>query len=273
MSKVSLSFMFLCLAVSYSCESSTDPEEDIPPTNISTILWTDPVSLSPVFELSNGYGQPSISGDGKTMYLSGRAPGSIGHGIYYSTLADTGWTTPILTNLSYYYIQNVSNPCISYDGNTLFFTKSSNLLRSQKTTNSNWSPPDTLFIGGSPTITRDGLTLYYSKNESFANSYINYAELVGGNWVERGKIESIGSGYYDPSVSGDGNILIFRKLVNSQQRFYYSERKNDAWSSPIQLGDNIHIARNISAPCISWDKETLYFSFAFGIGIYYSERL
>lgn len=63
-----------------------------------------------------------------------------------------------------------------------------------------------------------------------------------------------------PSLTADGNILVFTRMVNGQEDFYFSRRLPDgAWSKAEPLA-GINTPYNEGAQCISADGRTLVFN-------------
>lgn len=65
---------------------------------------------------------------------------------------------------------------------------------------------------------------------------------------------------YLPSLSADGNLLIYSKITNSQEDLYYSHKTKEGWSvgEPIPMINSVRY--NEAAQCISADGKTLIFT-------------
>jgi len=86
--------------------------------------WSPPINIGPPINTSEWESQPSISGDGKTLYfVSNRKGGSGGYDIWYSAFNedDAAWTEPqnLGTNINTPY--NEISPFIHPDNQTLYF--------------------------------------------------------------------------------------------------------------------------------------------------------
>lgn len=212
--------------------------------------WSLPIFLSDLFE--NRY-HPSITGDGKTIYFTD----SYWSFIYSSTNDGNGWFQP--NKLPF----TGDSPCITFDGNTLFFTKNG-IYKSSKS-GTNWSQPDSILEGSDPSITQDGKTLFFVKyTGTFPNTSrgIFYASLENNVWVEKGGITEVNSlgNVWDPGISGDGTLLFFTRGTGSGYEIYYTRKVNNVWQTPQVLGNEINFTNENYTPCVSWDKMKLYYS-------------
>ncbi|WP_316788185.1 OmpA family protein [Pedobacter frigoris] len=79
--------------------------------------------------------------------------------------------------------------------------------------------------------------------------------------VNMGK--EINSSYRDyfPSITADGEKLIFSRNIDGNEDFYISEKKTDTWTSPRELSDRINTKKyNEGAQSISPDGKYLFFT-------------
>ncbi|TKC09369.1 OmpA family protein [Pedobacter frigoris] len=79
--------------------------------------------------------------------------------------------------------------------------------------------------------------------------------------VNMGK--EINSSYRDyfPSITADGEKLIFSRNIDGNEDFYISEKKADTWTSPRELSDKINTKKyNEGAQSISPDGKYLFFT-------------
>ncbi len=118
-----------------------------------------------------------------------------------------------------------------------------------------------------PSISADGRTMIFESNRG--GKYELFESLLtGGKWSVPVPIEAINN-FGDstdliggPSVSFDGNTLFFfasfRGGLGSED-IYYSERKGNEWSTPLNLGEPINSTGYEGFPSISADGKTLYF--------------
>jgi Tol biopolymer transport system component len=146
--------------------------------------WSGPINLGPVINTSYVEIRPDISADGLTLFFSSDRPGGYGKDDLWITtrqIREDPWGPP--ENLGP--ILNSSNrdggPCISSDGLTLFLESDRpgsyggrDLYLSKRVSkNQPWSIPMNLgpivnsdVEDGGPSISRDGLTLYYHSKRS-----------------------------------------------------------------------------------------------------------
>ncbi len=179
----------------------------------------------------------SISADGLSLYLySNRAGGKGGFDLWVTTRETTSspWGTPV--NL----------------GATL--NRSSNQIN--------------------PVISSDGLSLYYSSNQTSQGGFGGYdlwvttRETTSSSWgtpVNLGEVVNSPVGDYHPSISTDGLALFFasnRTGGYGTVDIYVTTKASisDPWGTPVNLGPKINTPSEDDAPWISVDGSTLYFT-------------
>jgi len=244
---------FLFITCSEDSESPTDPGNsgNYNPNG----HWSLPIFVSDFFE--NKY-NPSISGDGKTLYCDSYE-GMSGYKIYYSVNDGSGWS-----QLNQFSITNYQQPCISYDGNTIYLSDDWSIYVANKISGV-WSQPDSILEGREPSITQDGKTLFYAKDTgTFPNISrgIFYASLENSVWVEKGGITEVNSlgNVWDPAISGDGTLLLFTRSEGNGYKIYYTRKVNNVWQAPQVLSNDINFTNENYTACVSWDKMKLYYS-------------
>jgi hypothetical protein len=211
--------------------------------------WGTPVFLGDDFESKY---HPSISGDGKTLYVSSN------NELFYSTLDNGSWSS--LTKLPF----PGTAPCIEYGGETLYFENEGKIYSTVKT-GDQWSEPAYLFEGARPTVIQDGTIIFY------CTEGIEYAEFEGDEWIPREGIAAVNAlgEVSDPAVSGDGIVLFFNRKRTSCPRdweecggyeIFSCRQVNEEWRNPVALGPVINFTFDNYTPCISWDMYTLYFA-------------
>lgn len=86
--------------------------------------WSKPLNLGPVINTKDWEAQPSISGDGSTLYFLSNRPGGLGgYDIWKSTLLDDGsWTPPVNLGPQVNTPYDEAAPFIHPDGKTLYFS-------------------------------------------------------------------------------------------------------------------------------------------------------
>ena len=137
----------------------------------------EPVPISPTINSSYNEGAGSISGDGKTLvFASCDRPKAIGNcDLYISRRTGNNWSVPVNLGLNVNSTEWDSQPSLSADGRTLYFTSTRRGGQGQEdiymTTlkpDGNWSPAqnlgtpvNTLGKDMAPFIHASGTTLYY----------------------------------------------------------------------------------------------------------------
>ncbi|MDH4461816.1 MAG: hypothetical protein QE277_10350 [Flectobacillus sp.] len=162
-------------------------------------------AINSFFKNTRVMGNPTISYDGNTIWLSGRV--GIGRlandDIFFSVRTKDGWSTPInpgnLINTS----QNEVSPCLSADGKKLYFAREDGpslgghpnykiYVATRRNVNAPWESPVlmqyTINQGSSfgPRIHVDGKTLYFSSIRGNREDYDLYLSRLqeDGSWSE-----------------------------------------------------------------------------------------
>ena len=110
-----------------SDRSSGSGDWDIYVTTRATVSdsWSASVNLGPNVNSSNFDGQPCISPDGLTLFITSNRPGGYGNwDIWMSkrTTRDDDWSTPMNLGPAINTLDGESEPSISADGRTLYFS-------------------------------------------------------------------------------------------------------------------------------------------------------
>jgi len=125
---------------------------------------------------------------------------------------------------------------------------------------------------GGASITIDNRTLYFTICANLPSGYNNcdlfYTYKKGEEWSEimtfNKKINGLTSWESQPSVSADGNTIIFASIRKGGfgGADLYIIRKNEKgeWSNPENLGENINTKNNEKSPFLHTDNETLFFA-------------
>ena len=140
---------------------------------------------------------------------------------------------------------------------------------------------------GSAIVSPDGLTMYYticgqgkigkkygcsiymSEFNPDAKEWGKYQVvegLVGQREVvvnSRGKTKTVPTYDSNPSLSADGNTMYFvsdRDGGQGSHDIWYSQKRGNAWSAPVNLGPTINTPFEENTPIIGEDGETLYFA-------------
>ncbi len=168
--------IFTRLIKSASAETYSGMQEDFYTSKLVDGQWTQAIPLSEKLNSSGNEGAHTISPDGKTLYFTacGREAGKGSCDIYMSQWYKGGWDYPV--NL---YEMNSrewdSQPSISPDGKTIYFTSARNggmdLFVTHLQNNGDWSEPvalpatiNTTGSEMSPFLHPDGKTLYFTSD-------------------------------------------------------------------------------------------------------------
>ena len=122
---------------------------------------------------------------------------------------------------------------------------------------------------GGASVNIDNSIIYYTKC-SRVNSYNNcdifYSVKKNEKWGDiikmNNKINLNDSWESQPSISIDGKKLFFasnRKGGYGGIDIYYSEKINNEWSAPVNLGPEVNSSSNEKSPFLHSDNQTLFF--------------
>jgi len=163
--------------------------------------WGIMKPMGPPLNSHGNEGCPSLTGDGKTLYLTicNRSDGMGSCDIYYSERIGNSWSSPVNMGIRVNSSAWDSEPSISPDGNTLYFTSArsgtkgySDIWRTTKDDNGIWTTPERLSdsintegADETPFIHPDGRTLYFSStgHPGMGSYDIFYSRMDdNGNW-------------------------------------------------------------------------------------------
>ena len=181
---------------------------------------------------------------------------------------------------------NDATPSVSADGLSLFFgsTRSGGhggwdiWVARRATTDDDWDAPVNLGSmvnsssnDGTPSISADGLTLYFSSGRSggYGNDdlWIVTRETTDDEWgAPRNLGPTVNSSYIDwsPSISADGLELFMhsnRPSAYGGDELWVARREttNDDWGSPVNLGPTVNSPSLDATPTVSPDGRVLMF--------------
>jgi outer membrane protein OmpA-like peptidoglycan-associated protein/Tol biopolymer transport system component len=241
---------------------------------------------------------PAISADGKTMIFQSNREEGGGYKLYESKLQEDGsWSEPAgLDPINNFGSGNdlIGGPTLSFDGNLLIFFASfdggegrEDIYYSIRGANG-WGVP--INVGkpinspdyeGFPSLSADGKTLYFVKEESAEEidnktirksltlSYAIYAAKrnVDGSWQEPERLPVPVNLYSSraPRIMADNKTLIFSAIRSEEKLDYdlYQSRQNilGGWSFPVAL-DFVNTVESDQFSCISASGDLMYFVYA-----------
>jgi Tol biopolymer transport system component len=200
--------------------------------------------------------------------------------IMYMKFENNQWTTPEVWEQSN--IENNSEAVFSPDGNTLYFisnrhdpkAKGSGKIYRARRTGNHWSQPQLIDLHITtdkglwfPAATRDEklfLGAYLDSIGNFGKSDIYEFDLKNDNNIIRNAGNMINSPYeeWDPFISNDGSYMLFesdRPGGFGATDIYISLKKDNAWTTPVNLGPTINTKAYEVAAKVSPDGKYLFF--------------
>lgn len=149
---------------------------------------------------------------------------------FISRKNDSLWTTPLKLGQNINSDYREGSLSVSFDGKDLFFTSCNR--------------PDSY----------GGCDLYFSTllHDTLWSESHNMGEVINSKYWES-----------QPSISSDGKLLFFasnRYGGFGGSDIWMSIKKNNAWSSPINLGSEINTSLDEYTPFLHYDNKTLYFA-------------
>jgi hypothetical protein len=201
--------------------------------------WSQPENLGPMINSSGTEFGPNISADGLSLYFNSSRPGGSGENDLYVSTRETV-LDPWGESLNLGPVVNTSfddvNPSITADGLSLYFSD----------WDGNNRPPRPGGYGQCDIwmIQRASLSEPWS-------SPVNLGPQLNGPLVEGA-----------PDVTNDGTVLFFSGyLSGSDWDLWFAKQNIDAtWGAPVNLGPLVNNSSDADlCPCISADGRMLYF--------------
>lgn len=207
--------------------------------------WDPPVNLGPIVNSPSGDLSPSISADGSTLFFCSHRPGGYG-GLDL-------WQAPIIP------LGDLASTGLSF-GNPTHLGWDVNM---------NWTKD------ASPSISTDGLTLYFESHRLFGgygagDLWVTTRATTDDDWGRPTPLQEPVNSLYDeatPCISADGLSLFF----SSNQPGGYGNHdlwlttratKDGSWGTPVNLGPMVNSSVGETKPSISADSLSLFFDSA-----------
>ncbi len=233
-----------------------------------------------VISTQDAVANTSFTPDGKLVFFAKRNPGWAHNTIVFSRKAGDQWQEPRVASFSGLWTD--ADPSVSPDGKKLFFAsnrpledsntprKDFDLWYVERRAGGAWGEPHHIegpvnsdSSEASPSTTRDG-TLYF-ESERDGQAHVYRSHYAVGHYTQPERIQFGDKGTErNPVIASDGSFLIFfsadRAGLGGADLFVSFHQANDTWSAPKNLGPKINSEFSESAPGLSPDNHTLYFS-------------
>ena len=192
----------------------------------------EPENLGPVVNSSSRDQGPSVSADGLTLFFGSSRPGGLGElDLWVTTRASTAdpWQSPVSLG----------------------------------------PPVNTEYEEAAPSISTDGLTLYFNSNRpgslGYNDLYTTRRASLSDPWqtpVQIGPPVSTAWNEFQPDISADGLTLFFGFWDGSGSDLWATTRANvsDPWQAPASLGVPVNSSFAEWGSSISTDGLTLFFN-------------
>jgi hypothetical protein len=226
--------------------------------------------------LFGGKYHPSITSDGRTMYMTDY------NKIFVSEKSGDSWSTP--TALPYPVNDTVEidfmfSPSITGDGSRLYFSKVLPMFTywSARKVGGVWQQPqrvvlDTtgLFLMEKLCISWDGTTLWFTAVVPPSQIVdIYYSTFDGYSWGPPQPFDEVNTVEYNETsmaISAGGNTFYFTSEGRSgdadSKSIWVTHKQYGVWQEPVLLGDAINMPdyEQVYDPAISYDGSEFYFS-------------
>lgn len=228
----------------------------------------------------------AMSPDGKEIYFTTTTSNYSFATILCSKLTEQGWTKPEVVSFGQDPNSITIEPCLSTDGNTLYFASDKPISDSVNTDDMNiwkttrgangWNNPEPLSsqINSKqgeyfPSVTNSG-TLYFTREEDNRINFTYRSILIDGQYStpERlPKVVQLGQNRFNAYISPDESFLITPAMgvedTVSGVAYYISFRnEDDSWSKPLNMGMTVNqdLGRGWSASLSNDGKYLFYMS-------------
>ena len=201
-------------------------------------------------------------------------------GVFIIENTNQGWTAPKLIESIRENQPSVWSPCLSPDGNSIYFTIAllklvykRNLYRCDRTAHG-WTVPQVLGPPLSSPAAEWGFSIAMDNSFYLASTRkggrgggdVWHIPFVDNTWSQAINIAAINTRYSDgaPGVAPDESFLVFNSVRPrglGGADLYLSLRQSDGtWTTPRNLGPRVNSAYLDICPYISPDKKYLFFT-------------
>jgi hypothetical protein len=255
------------------------------------VIFGPPTNMGPNIN-SDGTDGLTISKDGLSIFFFSDRPNSPTWDLFTSVRKTTNdaWEPAMNPGTPLNGPRSEGYPSLSADGLELYYTAPywqagwtefgrADLWVSRRSSVSEpWGPPqnlgatiNTAFHDTEPSISQDGLELYFSSNRPGGygewNIWVTTRNTIDDPWQEPTNLgQTVNSGMAGtPNISCDGLVLFFsssRPGGYGETDIWLTRRKskNEPWGEPVNLGPPVNDLNAQWAPCLSHDGSTLYFT-------------
>jgi Tol biopolymer transport system component len=256
-------------------------------------VFGTPTNLGPTFNSSREDVGPSLSADGLSLYFNSKRPAGGNSDIWVSTRATTqdNWPAPVRLGPSINTAAAEAFPSISADGLELYFCDgpggfqpggygSTDIWVTRRAdVSDDWGAPvnlgpivNTSSVEGMPAISADGLSLFFSYEQSGQGSgnweiAMTTRATTDGEWGAPqllGPPVNSSSGENWPSISTNGLMLFFGsdRPGGSGIDLWVARRSaiDEPWAEAFNLGPVVNSPAWDVTPHLSADGATLYFA-------------
>ena len=258
------------------------------------LTFGNPTNLGPPVNSSANDFCPRISADGLELFFaSTRSSGSGGTDLWVTTRPTTedDWSDPVNLGPTVNSSSTDNGPCLSADGLSLFFYSSRPggygradlYVTTREAVGGAWGTPMNLeppvnssYFDGFPSISADGLQLYFSEwlspyrpgGHGDNDMWVTTRETLGGVWSTPANLgPTVNSSSHDdsPFITADGLTLFFSSMRpggSGSTDIWVTTRPTteDDWVTPVNLGPVVNSSYHEEFPSISADGSTLFFS-------------
>ena len=216
------------VAVDGAADANVAPDAGPPPL---TNPWSAPVLVPELSDPDVYDYKPTLRGDRLEAYFYRPFPQAY---IQWSTRASTTgkWSSPIRS------IGNFGNPELSADGLEIYVVVSSTIRRATRaTTDTGFGSFSDQFAGVSPSITGDGLTIYYVDTSGFLRR--RHRSAVGAGWGSEEAVLLPGlPSYQSIAVSRDELVISLAANVKQGDPFnveFVRPDRASSWQGPFEI--------------------------------------